>query len=95
MNYSREDRKASEQSARPDEEEAQEEVVVGIGWVVALRAERVMMYSTNSERAGLVGSGSRTRMAHAEVDKVGKALMKYCADLSTAVLPLVHTASTV
>ena len=31
MSYSREDRKASEQSAGPDEEEAQEEAVVAIG----------------------------------------------------------------
>ena len=62
--------------------------------MVAPRAERVMMYLMKSERACLVGSGSRTRKAHAGVDKVGKALVQYLAELDRAVLPWADTAST-
>lgn len=57
-------------------------------------AECAMMHSTNSERACLVGSGSRTRMGHAGVDTAGKALVHRLAELDTAVLPWEDTAST-
>lgn len=39
-------------------------------------AERVMMYSTKSEKACLVGSGRRMRMAHADADRVGRASVR-------------------
>ena len=72
----------------------QEAAVVGIGQVVVLMAERVVMHSTNSERACLVGSGSRTRTGHAGVDTAGKALVQYLAELDTAGPSSEDTAST-
>ena len=53
-----------------------------------------MMYSTKSEKACLVGSGRRMRMAHAEVDRVGKALVRYFAEFGRVVLPSAGTVNT-